>query len=166
MSGDSGELRNYAKILAPFAGWCNAKYTSGAAVTQDLSLWGYPQTGADGGLAPDPGLLIDVMQGLQSTSNSNFTGLLGRYVRFSAFSTTAGATMWVLFGATVGAVSGANAPVIPTGAADILGPGVPEPIPCGTYVDLWISVNTHWLGLIGSSAGYLIARPSSVGGNG
>lgn len=166
MSGDSAELRNAAKIIAPFSGWGNAKYTSGTAVSQDLSLWGFPQTGAAGGLAPDPGLLVDILANLQSTSNADYTGLRGRWVRFSAYSATSGAVMWVVFGPTSASVTSGNAPVIPTGTSDINGPTVPYPIPCGTWVDLWISINTSWMGLIGSSAGFLIAFPSSVGAQG
>jgi hypothetical protein len=168
MSGDSAELRNYAKIIAPYNGWVYGLYTGGTAVSLDLSTVGYPQIGADGGAAPDPGLLNDILANTQSTSNIDFTGCLGKYVRFSAYSSTSGAVMWVVFGGgiTNASVTGANVPVIPTGTASLAGVGVPEPIPCGTYVDLYISANTRWIGLIGSSAGFLLIRPSSVGANG
>jgi hypothetical protein len=165
MSGDSAELRNAAKIIAPYNGWVYGLYGPGTATATDLSLLGYPLTGGSSGNAPDPGLLTDVLANLQSTSNISFTGLLGRYVRMTAY----GATFWIVNGASSAAVSAANAPVIPTGTANLTGVGVPEPIFQNTWVDLFISVNTRWLGAISSASGsgvFLMIRPSSVGANG
>ena len=48
MSGDSAEVRNAAKIIAPYNGWVYGHYGPGTATSLDLSLLGYPQTGASG----------------------------------------------------------------------------------------------------------------------
>jgi hypothetical protein len=165
MSGDSTELRNAAKIICPYNGWVYGLYGSGAATATDLSTLGYPLTGAYGGNAPDPGNLSDIMANMQSTSNIDFTGLLGKYARLTAY----GANFWIVNGAGSAAVSAGNAPVIPTGTANLSGVGVPEPIFQNTWVDLFVSVNTRWLGAISSASGsgvFLMIRPSSVGGNG
>jgi hypothetical protein len=156
---DSAEILNAAKIIAPYAGWVSALYTSGAAASQDLSLCG--QQGVD------PDLLPDIYAQLMGRGSGNFTGLLGRYCRFSAYSATAGAAIWVVQGPTLASVTGANAPVIPVTTASVInGAGVPEPIVAGTYVDWYVTVSTRFIGFIGSSAGWLIVRPSSVGANG
>ena len=165
MSGDSAELRNAAKIIAPYNGWVYGLAGTGTATATDLSLLGYPMTGASGGNAPDPGLLSDILANTQSTSNIDFTGLLGKYARLTAY----GATFWIVNGASSAAVSTTNAPVIPTGTANLSGVGVPEPVFQNTWVDIFISVNTRWLGAISSTSGsgvFLMIRPSSVGANG
>jgi hypothetical protein len=152
---DSAEILNAAKIIAPYAGWVSALYTSGAAASQDLSLCG--QQGVD------PDLLPDIYSPLMGRGSGNFTGLLGRYVRLTAV----GATIWVVQGPTQASVTGGNAPVIPVTTASVInGAGVPEPITSTFYVDWYVTVSTRWIGFIGSAAGYLIVRPSSVGANG
>ena len=88
MSGDSAELRNAAKIIAPYNGWVYGLAGTGTATATDLSTLGYPLTGASGGNAPDPGNLSDILANLQSTSNSDFAGLLGKYARFTAIGAT------------------------------------------------------------------------------
>ena len=165
MSGDSAELRNASKIIAPYNGWVYGLYGSGSATSTDLSTLGYPMTGASGGNAPDPGNLSDILANLQSTSNVDFTGLLGKWVNLDAV----GATFWIVCGATQAAVTAGNAPVIPTGTANLSGVGVPVPVVIGTMKPFFISINTRWLGAISSASGsgiFLMISPSSIGGAG
>lgn len=160
MSGDSAELRNAAKIIAPYGSWVFGLYTSGTAVSLDLSTIGpgAPQPDQEGGASIN---LSDITAPVPG-NNVNLQGCLGRYVRFTAVS----ATCWVLFGPTQASVTSGNAPVIPTGGSNLSGVGVPEPIFAGQQPDMYITASTRWIGLIGAAATFLMIRPASVGGSG
>ena len=154
MSGDSGELRNAAKIIAPHAGWITvlAAFPAGS---QDLTLCGYQSP------PPDPGNLVDILADQEFSSAVNFQGLLGRYVRFRAVTQTVG----VIFGATQAAVTAGNAPVLTNTGVNTA--GCCYQLAAGEWMDYWISTSNRWLGFVAAAdGGKLIIVPSSVGGNG
>lgn len=165
MSREGTELRNAAKIIAPYGGAISYLYTSGAAASQDLSAIGFQQPIADNGGFPGPDVVAPI-EGTQVTLVGGVSpqqGLLGRYVRFTAYS----ANIWIVQGPTLASVTSVNAPVLPAGTSSLLNAaGNSEPIFAGTWVDLWVSQSTRFLGYLGSGAGWLIVRPSSVGGQG
>jgi hypothetical protein len=148
--GDSLEVKASNRIIAAYQPWISVLVVSAVAATQDLSLLG--QVGA-----PDPGLLVDIYDETQRSSIGR--GLLGMWVRFRLVTATGAG---LVFGPSVGSVSGANAPVLAnTGVNGAT--GVCDQLVVNEWQDLWVSVNTRWLGFIGSGAGTLIVRPSSKG---
>ena len=156
------ELKQAALIIPAVAGWTSTLYTSGAAASQDLSLCGAQQPIADNSGWPGVDILAPVQRSATTGANPQ-QGLLGRYVRATAY----GATIWYRQGPTVTSVTGSNAPATPVGTANsINGLTDSEPIFQNTWVDLWVSVGTRYIGYIGSGAGYLIVRPSARGGQG
>jgi hypothetical protein len=149
MSGESIETRNANRITPPYASTISVLTVSAVAASQDLRLLGPLTTDQNQSLSD-----------LFEPSGQPPLGLLNRYVRFTAV----GTTVSVLFGATTGAVTGGNAPNPAT--TGINAAGACEPIPAGSYVDLWISPNTQFIGYIGAGAGTLVVRPASRGGQG
>lgn len=149
MSGDSVEVRNANRVTAPFASTISVLSVTNGASSQDLTLCG-PQ-GTDGNMS-----LADLFE----PSGQPALGCMNRYVRLTAVSTTVS----VLFGASQAAVTGGNAPN--TGTTGVNTAGCCEPIPPGSYIDVWISTNTRWMGFIGAGNGTLVVRPSSRGGQG
>jgi hypothetical protein len=156
------ELVNAALIIAPVAGWISTLYTSGAAASQDLAACGAQQPIADNGQWPGVDILAR-QQHSSSTGANPFQGMQGRWMRATAY----GATIWLRQGPTAASVTTPNAPAIPVGTSNsVNGLTDSEPVFQNTWVDLWVSVGTRWIGYIGSGAGYLIVRPSSRGGQG
>jgi hypothetical protein len=159
---EGAELKNAALIIAPVAGWISTLYTSGAAASQDLAACGAQQPIATDNGWPGNDILA-ATQRSATTGNNPEQGLQGRWMRATAY----GATIWIRQGPTLASVTSGNAPVIPATAASTINTAADcEPIFQNTWVDLWVSVGTRYLGFIGSAAGYLIVRPSSRGGQG
>jgi hypothetical protein len=148
MSGDSVETRNANRITAPLAGHISVLSVTNAAASQDLQLCG-PQT-------IDAYLLTDLYEPWGQAP----LGMMNRMVRYTAVTTTVS----ILFGATQAAVTAGNAPVIATTGVNTAGCCVP--IPAGTYVEHWCTINTRWLGFIGAGNGTLVVTSTSRGGQG
>ena len=162
---EGAELKNASKVIAPHWKLGARLAVTTAASTQDLSLIGlapgiagYPVSDASTALtdlvAPTPSNALGAGQ----------SGMLGRYMRFRASGT--GLTIGLIFGAAVGEVSSANAPVLATTGLSNVTPGVCTEMVSGEWQDFWISTSTRWLGLVASGSGSVILWYSSFGGAG
>lgn len=83
-------------------------------------------------------------------------GCVGHYASFYAD----GADVYVIFGATQAAVTGANVPVIATNGVNAT--GVAWKIAKDTFQPFKINPDTRWVGFIGSGAGQLRIAKSSI----
>ena len=150
--GDSLEVKTSNRIIGAYQPWISVLAVTTAASTQDQTLLGQVSQ------SPDPALLVDIYDETQRASIGR--GLLGMWVRYR--NTSSSAIIGFVHGPTSASVSGANAPVLAnTGINGAT--GVCDQLVANEWQDLWVSVNTRWLGLVGSAAGTLMIRPSSKG---
>lgn len=133
----STEELQAANIIPPRAGQLYCVAVSAVASSVDMSTIGV-QTQNMGG----------------STATS--TGCLNRYVHIYAD----GADLYIITGATQGAVTGGNVPAAATVGKNVA--GVAWKIPSGTYQPFRFAVGVdNWLGFVASGAGTMRIAPAS-----